>query len=259
MASLEGIPESLEKAAKARELVSDIDKLQGYLNSVHPPKHNEKVDARLSGIRHMAFVYKTELLAEMKGWDGLLATVQAVNAESASITTLEAIADILVLSTDIAVRMLNISSGRTRLARFLVRSTTSVDCALMLLGAVFACLEVASDRIQKLVTDTAQAILSATSQRGSLSVHKFSRWLRAVCIILLSRGRSADRNKALAYMHQAVEVLKEHGSFHSSIAESVRGYANILITSLIYYQQYPMDERNWLITAAFNTGVECAS
>jgi hypothetical protein len=37
---------------------------------------------------------------------------------------------------------------------------------------------------------------------------KFSRWLRAIVGILLSRNRPSDRIKALGYVEQAIEVLK---------------------------------------------------
>lgn len=55
-----------------------------------------------------------------------------------------------------------------------------------------------------------EAILHASLDRASLSVEKFSRWLRAICTILLSRNSSADRAKALRYVEQAVAVLEEH-------------------------------------------------
>lgn len=60
------------------------------------------------------------------------------------------------------------------------------------------------------MTDDLQAILHASLDRASLSVEKFSRWLRAICTILLSRNSSADRAKALRYVEQAVAVLEEH-------------------------------------------------
>ena len=56
-----------------------------------------------------------------------------------------------------------------------------------------------------------QAILHASLDRAALSVEKFSRWLRAICTILLSRNRPTDRTKAIGYVEQAVEVLLEHG------------------------------------------------
>lgn len=41
-----------------------------------------------------------------------------------------------------------------------------------------------------------------------LSLAKFSRWLRTICTILLSRNASADRAKALNYIEQAVNVME---------------------------------------------------
>jgi hypothetical protein len=54
-----------------------------------------------------------------------------------------------------------------------------------------------------------------------MSIKKFSRWLRAVCTILLARGRGPDRNKTLAYMHQAIDVLKDHAKVDNVTSESV--------------------------------------
>ena len=47
-------------------------------------------------------------------------------------------------------------------------------------------------------------------QQDAMSISKFSRWMRAICFILLSKNRPTDRAKALSYMQQAVEVLKDH-------------------------------------------------
>jgi len=47
-------------------------------------------------------------------------------------------------------------------------------------------------------------------QQEAMSISKFSRWMRAICFILLSKNRPTDRAKALSYMEQAVEVLKDH-------------------------------------------------
>ena len=46
-------------------------------------------------------------------------------------------------------------------------------------------------------------------------MEKFSRWLRSICTILLSRNGEADRVKAIGYMEQAVAVLEEHGDLDS--------------------------------------------
>ncbi|KAI0638918.1 meiosis protein SPO22/ZIP4 like-domain-containing protein [Trametes polyzona] len=82
------------------------------------------------------------------------------------------------------------------------------------------------------------AILHASLDRAVLSVEKFSRWLRATCTILLSRGAPADRTKAIGYVEQAVGVLHDHSAEQDP-------------------QTYPMDERQWLLATAYNTGIEC--
>ncbi|KAG8803719.1 hypothetical protein FRC16_003663 [Serendipita sp. 398] len=86
-----------------------------------------------------------------------------------------------------------------------------------------------------------ETILRLSSDQGVMSVQKFSRWLRAICTILLSGGRDADRAKALAYTQQAIDLLKEHGD----------------ITDTESDQHYPDSERSWLLATAFNTGVQC--
>jgi hypothetical protein len=55
-----------------------------------------------------------------------------------------------------------------------------------------------------------QAILHATLQHTTLSVEKFSRWLRAICTIILARNNSSDRAKAVGYIEQAVSVMEQH-------------------------------------------------
>ncbi|KAI0078527.1 hypothetical protein K474DRAFT_1660335 [Panus rudis PR-1116 ss-1] len=82
-----------------------------------------------------------------------------------------------------------------------------------------------------------QRILRACLDLASLSVKKFSRWLRAICTILLSRNMSADRAKALTYIEQAVVVMEEHPDPDED--------------------GYPQDERQWLLGTAYNTGLEC--
>lgn len=46
----------------------------------------------------------------------------------------------------------------------------------------------------------------------SFSVSKFSRWLRALCTILLSRNNPTDRTKSLGYVEQAVAVIEDHSA-----------------------------------------------
>ncbi|KAI0651390.1 meiosis protein SPO22/ZIP4 like-domain-containing protein [Trametes meyenii] len=83
-----------------------------------------------------------------------------------------------------------------------------------------------------------EAILHASLDRAALSVEKFSRWLRAICTILLSRSSPADRTKAIGYAEQAVGVLQDHPTEGDP-------------------QSYPMDERHWLLATSYNTGIEC--
>lgn len=55
-----------------------------------------------------------------------------------------------------------------------------------------------------------QAILRASLQHSSFSVEKFSRWLRTICTISLSRNTEADRTKAIGYIEQALTVIEDH-------------------------------------------------
>ncbi|KAK2464868.1 hypothetical protein APHAL10511_002944 [Amanita phalloides] len=81
-----------------------------------------------------------------------------------------------------------------------------------------------------------EAILRASLDHGSLSVERFSRWLRAICTILLARNAAADRLKAIGYIEQAATVME---------------------SSIDSEEPYPTDERHWLLGTAYNTGVEC--
>jgi hypothetical protein len=56
-----------------------------------------------------------------------------------------------------------------------------------------------------------EAILHASLDQNSLSIEKFSRWLRAICTILLSRDNTSDRGKAIGYVEQAVTVMDDFG------------------------------------------------
>ncbi|EGN94196.1 hypothetical protein SERLA73DRAFT_115156 [Serpula lacrymans var. lacrymans S7.3] len=85
-----------------------------------------------------------------------------------------------------------------------------------------------------------EAILHACLDHRCLSVEKFSRWLRSICTVLLSRNTASDRTKAIGYMEQAVAVLDEHGDLHDDSGDL-----------------YPMDERQWLLSTSYNTGIEC--
>ncbi|KAF8919157.1 hypothetical protein CPB85DRAFT_1429788 [Mucidula mucida] len=81
-----------------------------------------------------------------------------------------------------------------------------------------------------------EAILRASLDHNSLSIEKFSRWLRAICTIMLARNSAADRLKAIGYVEQAVSVIEQ---------------------SIDSEEAYPMDERFWLLSTSYNTGFEC--
>jgi len=85
-----------------------------------------------------------------------------------------------------------------------------------------------------------EAILHSSLDHSSLSVEKFSRWLRAICTILLSRNTASDRAKAIGYVEQAVTVMEAHGEGKDNASEF-----------------YPLDERQWLLGMSYNTGIEC--
>jgi len=48
-----------------------------------------------------------------------------------------------------------------------------------------------------------------------------------------------DRLKAISYIEQAIVVLEDHGGDNDDD------------------ETYPMDERYWLLTTCYNTGIEC--
>lgn len=54
-----------------------------------------------------------------------------------------------------------------------------------------------------------QGLLRAHLDRNNISLPKFSRWLRAICTILLARNQDNDRAKVLGYVDQAVAVLQD--------------------------------------------------
>ncbi|KAF8139351.1 meiosis protein SPO22/ZIP4 like-domain-containing protein [Mycena galopus ATCC 62051] len=81
-----------------------------------------------------------------------------------------------------------------------------------------------------------EAILRASLDQNSLSVDKFSRWLRAICTIILARNTPSDRLKAVGYVEQAVSVIEDNSEGEDA---------------------YPVEERSWLLGTAYNTGFEC--
>ncbi|KAF9527894.1 meiosis protein SPO22/ZIP4 like-domain-containing protein [Crepidotus variabilis] len=83
------------------------------------------------------------------------------------------------------------------------------------------------------------AILRSSLDHKCCSIEKFSRWLRTISTIGLSRNTDADRTKTIGYFEQAVSVLAD--ASQSDVGDEV----------------YPMDERQWLLSTAFETGCEC--
>ncbi|KAG6909084.1 hypothetical protein DXG01_002065 [Tephrocybe rancida] len=81
-----------------------------------------------------------------------------------------------------------------------------------------------------------EALLRASLDHNHLSVEKFSRWLRAICTIILARNMPEDRVKAIGYVEQALTVIEDS---HDTD------------------EPYPMDERQWLLATSYNTGTEC--
>ena len=66
-----------------------------------------------------------------------------------------------------------------------------------------------------------QSILHASLEHNALSLEKFSRWLRAICTILLSRDLNADRPRAIGFVEQAIGVLKEQRNVEVRVLRSV--------------------------------------
>lgn len=79
-------------------------------------------------------------------------------------------------------------------------------------------------------------MLLACLNKSVLDIEKFSRWLRAICSILLTRNRPSDRVKALGYVEQAVEVMKDHvpDNGHNIEIAQVRAFFQRFIGSLPY-------------------------
>ncbi|KAJ7030194.1 meiosis protein SPO22/ZIP4 like-domain-containing protein [Mycena alexandri] len=162
---------------------------------------------RVQYFLHVLRVFEAELLAQLKDWDGLSQIVtDVVTSGPLGVGTYEAIADILWAEPDCPINVL--LSG----------------------------LEVSYHYSVLLVLTYPQAILRASLDQNSLSVEKFSRWLRAICTIILARNTPADRVKAIGYVEQAVSVIEDN-------SEGDDGY--------------PVEERNWLLGTSYNTGFEC--
>jgi hypothetical protein len=81
--------------------------------------------------------------------------------------------------------------------------------------------------------------------------------------MLLARNTAPDRLKAIGYIEQAIVVLEEHGSagdngdeVKTTCLPSPRP-SDLLFCCLPGQKIYPMDERYWLLTSSYNTGIEC--
>ncbi|KAH6880612.1 hypothetical protein BKA70DRAFT_1378100 [Coprinopsis sp. MPI-PUGE-AT-0042] len=75
--------------------------------------------------------------------------------------------------------------------------------------AVADLLWVAADCPIQVLQESLEGILSASLEIGSLSVERFSRWLRAICTIVLVRNNPEDRTKAFGYFEQAISVIQD--------------------------------------------------
>ncbi|KZT35440.1 hypothetical protein SISSUDRAFT_990583, partial [Sistotremastrum suecicum HHB10207 ss-3] len=87
-----------------------------------------------------------------------------------------------------------------------------------------------------------EAIIHTCLDRNTLSIKKFSRWLRTICSFLLAHNTTSDRQKALNYMREAVALLEDNADADDSSGDA-----------------YPPDERQWLMSTSYNTGIECLS
>jgi hypothetical protein len=78
--------------------------------------------------------------------------------------------------------------------------------------------------------------------------------------MLLARNTAPDRLKAIDYIEQAIIVLEEHGG--DDVGEEVMTIWPLdQVTHPLCcsspVKTYPMDERYWLLTSSYNTGIEC--
>jgi hypothetical protein len=78
-----------------------------------------------------------------------------------------------------------------------------------------------------------EAILRASLDHNSLSIEKFSRWLRAICTISLARNTPADKVKAIGYVEQALSVIEDHADNNEVRSHSHPKLFNDLIVCLI--------------------------
>ncbi|CAE6451343.1 unnamed protein product [Rhizoctonia solani] len=117
--------------------------------------------------------------------------------------------------------------------RAVIETATEMECVTS------TTLEAMADLLSRrpVNLDLDKAMLRSSLRSKNISIDKFSRWLRALCTILLARNRQQDRASALSFIEQAVEVIKDNKDTSGD-------------------QMYAHDEREWLLHIAFNTGVE---
>ncbi|KAJ6559308.1 meiosis protein SPO22/ZIP4 like-domain-containing protein [Mycena sp. CBHHK59/15] len=163
---------------------------------------------RMQYFLHVLRVFEAEILAQLNDWDHLSQIVtDVVSSGPLGVDTYEAIADILWAEPECPINVLS--------------------------NGLEVCLPVS--RITMNATSS-KAILRASLDQNSLSVEKFSRWLRGICTIILARNTPSDRVKAIGYVEQAISVIEDNKEGDDS---------------------YPLDERQWLLGTAYNTGFEC--
>ncbi|CAE6413964.1 unnamed protein product [Rhizoctonia solani] len=172
-------------------------------------------DDRPDYMINLFFTFEMEVLCRLHQWQRIKDVVEAATEmECVTSTTLEAMADLLVELTFFPVLHLlfttSLDSGQKMHVQPMVGS--------LLYGAL-------------------EAMLRSSLKSKNISIDKFSRWLRALCTILLARNRQQDRVSAISFIEQAVEVIKDNKDESGD-------------------QMYAHDEREWLLHITFNTGVE---
>ncbi|EJD04521.1 uncharacterized protein FOMMEDRAFT_146421 [Fomitiporia mediterranea MF3/22] len=197
MYTLHSMQDNGDKPRQQTTVLQDIQRAKDAIASVKERyRSSTQLDSEnLEELLHSIHVFEAELFYQRREWDKLLGVINEIGIGSTTLTSYEAIADMLWSESDCPVHVL------------------------------YAALE---------------ALLHSCLDRGKLSIEKFSRWLRAICSILLSRNFYADRTKAIGYVEQALTVLEDQNNSAES-GEDV----------------YPMDERHWLLSTSYNTGIEC--
>ncbi|KAJ6605346.1 meiosis protein SPO22/ZIP4 like-domain-containing protein [Mycena vulgaris] len=188
--------------SRLRENAAEVKMCKTRIFSIaHKNKITDADDMlRVKYFLHVLRVFEAEMLAQLKDWDQLSQIVtDVVTSGPLGVGTYEAIADIL---------------------------WTEPDCPINGSWSL----------VQRISLNSSQAILRASLDQNSLSVDKFSRWLRAICTIILARNTPADRLKAIGYVEQATTVIEDNNEGDDA---------------------YPVDERQWLLGTSYNTGFEC--